>query len=95
MDANHHINNDKRKIRFLKVILPVITAFMYIYFYVFIYQSASGKVYYNNFAHFDAYLKILLRLLFIFSNRQKPFKSTLFIFCYLLLCVIHLHSSYQ
>ena len=30
MDANHHINNDKRKIRFLKNILPVITAFMYI-----------------------------------------------------------------
>lgn len=39
MDINHHINNRKKKIRFLKNFLKCV----YVYYFVFIFQPASGK----------------------------------------------------
>ena len=39
MDTNHHINNQKKKIRFLKNFKKCI----YVYNFVFIFQPASGK----------------------------------------------------
>lgn len=39
MDINHHINNQKKKIRFLKKFFKCV----YVYYFVFIFQPASGK----------------------------------------------------